>query len=257
MSAEEEAGARSQVVQRTCAILRALAGFGHGGGRLLDITRVTGLSRPTVHRILRSLADERFIQQLPSRRYRLGTAMFEIGMSAPSPVGDLEPFRRLVQKLADTCGDTVYFAIRRDDLAFYLLRCEGAYPVRTHVVDASHTLPLVGSHSGRALLAALGEDKAEEIIRRAEGTKLFGAATPDGLREEIDFVRRNGYGWARDVTILGVAGLTVPVPNVNGRPYLALTISSISQRLDRDRALALLPELQATARAIASTIELK
>lgn len=254
MTGGEDGGARSQVVQRTCTVLRALAGFGHAGGRLLDVTTATGLSRPTVHRILQTLADERFIQQLPSRRYRLGTAMFEIGMSAPSPVGDLEPFRRLVQRLADSCGDTVYFAIRRDDLAFYLLRCEGAFPVRTHVVDTNQTLPLVRSHSGRALLASLDEEKADEIIRRAEGTKLFGATDPDGLREEIDFVRRNGYGWARDVTLIGVAGLTVPVPNANGRSYLALTISSISQRLDRDRALALLPELRNTARAITDLI---
>lgn len=257
MSGEEGDG-RSQVVERTCAILREVSRHGQRGARLIDVTEGTGLSRPTAHRILNTLVAERFIRRTAERRYQLGSVVYEMGLNAPSPMSDLRKLREIVQALADECGDTVYLAMRRGDHAHYLLRCEGAYPVRTHVVSANQSLPLVSGHSGRALLAAMAEEEAEEIIRRAEATPpLFHETNADGLREEIEMVRQKGYGWARDVTFVGVAGLTVPVPNPNGTPYLALTISSISQRLTPDRAKSLLPLLQATGKRIAAALQEK
>jgi DNA-binding IclR family transcriptional regulator len=252
---QDEIGAKSQVVERTCRILREVARRGHAGARLLDLTTATELSRPTVHRILQSLIQERFIQQKASRRYHLGTALYEIGLSAPSPVGDLEPFREIIQDLANRCGDTVYLAIRRGDRSFYLLRCEGAFPIRTHVVNAGETLPLVGSHAGHAFLAAMDPAEAEEIIRRAEKTPdLFGAGNAEFLRDEIERIRAQGYGWAKDVTIKGVAGVCVPVPNPNGQPYLAVTISAISSRLEQSRLADLIRMLLQTAQSVSAAI---
>lgn len=257
MTAAIEKSDKSQVVERTCAILREMGRYGQRGARLLDITQRTGISRPTVHRILTTLTAEGFVQRTGDRRYRLSSMMYELGLAAPSPVGDPERLRPLIQGMANKCGDTVYLAMRTGDFAHYLLRCEGAYPIRTHVVAANQTLHLVSGHSGRALLAALPEDEAEDIIARAARDKsLFGEATPDGLREEVETARAKGYGWARDVTFIGVAGLTVPVPNDHGPAYLAVTISSIPQRLTPERAQSLLPELHATAAEVAKMVRL-
>ncbi len=254
MSSDERNGG-SQVVERTCSVLRELARHGVQGARLIEVTTATGLSRPSAHRILASLVAERFVRRTPSRRYQLSPIMHELARSAPSPTGDLEPLRRIVQALADECGDTVYLAIRQGEHAHYLLRCEGAYPIRTHVVSANQSLHLVSGHSGRALLAALPPEEAEAIIARAERDRsLFGEATPDSLRDEVEFICRHGYGYARDVTFIGVAGLTMPVPSDTGPSYLALTISSIPQRLTMERAERLREPLAAAAAAISDVI---
>jgi len=248
MTSQSEASGGSQVVERTCTILRELGREGSAGVRLIDITKRTGLSRPTVHRILATLCSEEFVERTKERRYCLSSQIFELGLNAPSPAGNIGRLRPVIQALAESCGDTVYLAMRTGDFAHYLLRCEGAYPIRTHVVSANQTLPLVGGHSGRALLAAMGEMEAEEIIFRASrDLKQFGEATPDSLRDEIDKVRQNGFGWSRDVTFIGVAGLTVAVPNPRGSAYLAVTISSIPQRLTQERSQALLPDLKKAA----------
>lgn len=250
MLEKEKSG--SQVVERTCAILKDIARHGLLGARLIDVTNSTGLSRPTVHRILASLVMQNFLQRTPDRRYQLAPLMHEMGLSAPNPIGDPERFRRIIQSLADQCGDTVYLAMRRGEFCHYILRCEGAYPVRTHVVSANQTLHLVSGHSGRALLAAMPEKEAEDIIVQASTSlSLFGEATPQSLRDEVYRAREKGYGWSRDVTFIGVAGLTIAVPNTNGIPYLALTISAIPQRLMPDRAESLLPMLQKASHDIA------
>lgn len=246
---------KSQVVERTCEILRQVARQGPYGARLKDITENTGLSRPTVHRILSTLVTENFVRRTADRRYQLAPLIHEMGLSAPSPVEDLSKLRQLIQALADFTGDTVYLAMRRSDYATYLLRCEGAYPIRTHVVSTNQAIPLVSGHSGRALLAAMPEEEAEDIIARASrDPALFLETTPDGLRDEVDFVRANGYGWSRNVTFIGVAGLTVPVPNANGPSYLAVTISTITPRLSETRAAELLPALKDKASEVAAVV---
>lgn len=255
-SEREEKGGKSQVVERTCAILREVARHGPRGARLIDVTGATALSRPSAHRILATLVAEKFVCRTLDRRYRLAPLMHELGLSAPSPVGDTEALRPLIQQLADETGDTAYLAMRRGDYAHYLLRCEGAYPIRTHVVQASQSRPLVSTHCGRALLAALPESDAEDIILRAQtDPTMFLGSTPHSLRDEVDFARTRGFGWAQDVTFAGIAGLTVAVPNPAGLPFLAISISSISQRLSYARAMELLPMLQANALRVSERLQ--
>lgn len=255
MAEQEDKSGKSQVVERTCLILRELGRHGPSGVRLIDLTQRTGLSRPTVHRMLSTLVAERFVERTRDRGYRLSSQIYELGLNAPSPIGDPARLRPIVQALADDCGDTVYLAMRTGDFGHYLLRCEGAYPIRTHVVSANQTLPLVSTHCGRSLLASMSEDEAEQIISRAETNKrLFGEAAPDGLRDEIDSIRKHGHGWARDVTFIGVAGLTVPVPNPRGSAFLAMSISTIPQRLTQDRAGKILPSLKETAQKISEAV---
>ena len=252
---EDKAG-KSQVVERTCAILREVGRHGPRGARLIDVTRNTGLNRPSAHRILGTLVAEKFVRRTPDRRYQLAPLMYELGLSAPNPVGNAEALRPLIQKLADDCGDAVYLAMRQGDYAHYLLRCEGAYPIRTHVVGPNQSRPLVSTHCGRALLASVPEEDAEDIIARAQSDKtLFLGATPASLRDEVEFARQRGFGWAQDVTFAGIAGLTVAVPNPVGLPFLAISISSISQRLSYGRAMDLLPLLQRTARAVSEQVQ--
>lgn len=247
----EDKGTKSQVVERTCAILKEVARHGPRGARLIDVTRATNLSRPSAHRILGTLVSEKFVRRTSDRRYQLAPLIYELGLSAPNPVGNPEALRPLLQKLANDCGDTAYLAMRQGDYAHYLLRCEGPYPIRTHVVGASQSRPLVSTHCGRALLAAIPEEDAEDIISRAQSDKaMFLCATPDSLRDEVEFARQRGFGWAQDVTFVGITGLTVAVPNPVGLPFLAISISSISQRLSYARAMDLLPMLRQTAQDV-------
>lgn len=252
---KEDKGAKSQVVERTCAILREVSRHGPRGARLIDVTTATGLSRPSAHRILGTLVSEQFVRRTTDRRYQLAPLMFELGLNAPSPVGDTEALRPLIQKLADASGDTAYLAMRQGDYAHYLLRCEGAYPIRTHVVSAGQSRPLVATHCGRALLAGLPEEDAEAIIQRAQADKaMLLGSTPNSLRDEVDFAREKGFGWAQDVTFAGITGLTIAVPNPVGLPFLAISISAISQRLSYARAIELLPLLQETAAQVSERL---
>jgi DNA-binding IclR family transcriptional regulator len=228
--------AGGQAIERACAILKELARHGRLGARLLDLTRATGLSRPTAHRMLQSLIQEGLALQHPSRRYGLGSVLFELGLLAPTPIENLERFRPLIQKLADQCGDTVHLMIRRGRDVVYLLRSEGAFPIRTYTISVGERLPMVASLGGIAILAGESDSDIDDILQDLDPTdETVRNASSGHVRAQIEFIRTHGYGWGADVVMEGVAGLAAAVPNPNGAAYLAVSIAAIKSRFSDER----------------------
>jgi len=228
--------AGGQAIERACGILKELARHGRQGARLLDLTETTGLSRPTVHRMLQSLVQEGFATQHPTKRYGLGPALFELGLLAPTPIEDLERYRPLIQRLADQCGDTAHFMVRRSTDVVYLLRAEGAFPIRTYTIAAGERLPLAASIGGIAMLACETDNEVEKALRGIDPSdETFRNASAERVRGQVAFAREHGYAWGADVVMDGVAGLGAVVPNPNGPVYLAVSIAAIKSRLIGDR----------------------
>ena len=110
-----EAPAGAQTVRRALALLRLVATGQEAGVRLTDLVEMSGLSRPTVHRLLQVLADEGAVErELRSRRYRIGPELLLLGLARTAGVpirAAAEPFLR---DLARAVGDTVFLTVRHD-----------------------------------------------------------------------------------------------------------------------------------------------
>ena len=256
-----DAAGKTQVVQRVARVLAAVSGQGAGGAQLKQLALDTGIARPTVHRLLGELAEVGYVQQRPDRRWTLGPAMFALGLSAPTPIRDLHAVRRLAQALADDCGDVVYVGLRRLDGVHYLLRCEGSYPIRTHLVAAGDTKPLTAGYAGLALLASMTEDEQRQRIQRmaldapSEWVEHNRWSVERTIREKLAEVAARGYCAGPNVVMPGVAGMAAPVPSRTRMPYMALSISAVEQRLTPERVSVLAPRLLAAARAISDFID--
>jgi len=76
-----------------------------GGLRLVDLTAATGLKRPTVHNLLRTLVSREFVVQADSR-YRLGPAIYELARVDASNdfLRQVEP---VVQRLSERLPDAI------------------------------------------------------------------------------------------------------------------------------------------------------
>lgn len=82
-------GVPSGTVVRVAEVLKAVGAWGAEGARLIDLTSVTGLPRPTTHRILHELIDANLVRQSADRRYSLSPTALFMGTSV------LEPFDNL------------------------------------------------------------------------------------------------------------------------------------------------------------------
>lgn len=252
---------RPQVVERIACILQAISAQGSTGARLKDISIDTNIARPTVHRLLSELAAVNYVTQLADKRYRLGSALFFLGLSAPHPIRDMQAIHGLAQELADHCGDVVYVALRKFDGVHYLLRAEGSYPIRTHLVSVNDTKPFTASYSGLALLALLAEEERHMIINKlvldapADWVEERRHQLERQIRDKIEEVQTGGYCAGKNIVMPGVAGMAAPIPSATRTPYMSLSISAIEERLDAERIKELAPRLLKTARAMSAYIE--
>ncbi|MES2976946.1 MAG: helix-turn-helix domain-containing protein [Pseudomonadota bacterium] len=252
MPSKTETPSGAQTVDRACALLRELARSGATGLRLLDLCNSTGLSRPTVHRILQSLQTAHLVQQNPvTRRYALGGGLFELGLAAPSPLVQFPQVRSLVEELAASTDDTVYLMLRSYDDVLCAWRAQGAYPIKANVVALGDRRPISASVAGLALLASLPSAESARLIEGNSGSlPNFCRMTSADVSRHVADARRLGYSVGVNAVMEGVTAVGMAVPATYDRPYLSLSVSAISARIPASR----IPELVAQLKQVADRV---
>lgn len=228
----------TQTLERAIGLLRILAAAGSEGRRLVDLQRETGLTKPTVHRILDSLRGQDFVEQVEdSRRYRLGKELAVLGWSAGRTVYDLKELAsEEMAAVAAKTGDTSFLALRSGHEAVCIDRQTGAYPVKAFTVEVGTRRPLGIGATGVALLAALDPEQAE-LVNDTIRSQLdkFPNASLRQIREAVAQARRNGYALSDGLMLKGVRGLAVTISDGHGHPVAAIGTAAISDRMTGKR----------------------
>lgn len=232
----DDAGAKSSL-QRGLAILRLLAGVNETGARLTDIARQLGLTPPTVHRILKTLVDEGMVESdKTSKRYRLGIDLFAMAARAGNPGNLRDTCRPILLRLSATLRDTIFLMVRSGFDAVCLDRSEGPFPIRSFTGDIGGRVTLGVGQGSLAILAFLPADEQEEVIR-FNLPRMHGLGFLDEvyLRTEIARVREVGYASRSTGLLPGMSGVAVPILDQQGHAVAALSVGTISERLNEDR----------------------
>lgn len=159
-----------QSVARALAVLKAFSG-GEAFLSLAELGRRTGMHKPTVLRLARTLAIEGFLVRRADGAWRLGPSAGAIGAcyQAQFDVGVLiEP---LLQALSFATGESASFYVYEGSIRSCLLRCEGPRGIRHHV-RSGEVLALDRGSAGRVILAALGAAGEPYDRTRREGYSI-------------------------------------------------------------------------------------
>ncbi|MBW6390074.1 IclR family transcriptional regulator [Billgrantia antri] len=246
-------GARS--IRRALAILRILATGQEHGVRITDIVRETGLNRPTVHRILRTLIEEGAVEQDPNtRRYMVGPELSLLGMSraARVPVKSVaEPYLR---HIAEQCGDSVFLTIRSGFDSICVDRKTGSYPVKVLSIEVGARRPLGVSVSGLVLLAFADPDDSEEVILGNEQRLASHGLDLSEVRRRINETRSLGYAYSKVGVVPGTRALALPVFDANQQLVASVAVSALADRLSPERLASLIPLIRHQAELIAKRL---
>jgi len=250
---EIESHAGAQTVDRACMLLKEIARHGVSGARLVDLTVASGLTRPTVHRILQSLLAAEFVcQPFGVKRYKVGVGIYGLGLAAQGPIERLAELRMLLEGLASRTGDSAYLMLRRGDEMLCVARAEGATPIRTYVIEVGALRPIGATITGITLLAALHDDEIEAILKRTTSAMAsFRNATPQYARRQIACVRRDGFCMSDRVFIEGATGISAAVPATDGPCCLAISLSAIPSRIPKSRVKPLAQDIMRTCAEMA------
>ncbi|WP_050056504.1 IclR family transcriptional regulator [Pseudarthrobacter siccitolerans] len=227
----------AQVVSRIAGLLR-LVGRSPDGMQLSALVNESGLTRPTVHRLLSSLASEGLLDHDPaSGHWVLGPEIFLMGSVASARFPLEELARPSLRRLAEATGESAFFSIRRGAETVCLMREEGSFPVRSFVLHEGVRFPLGVASAGTAILAFLPEPEQEELLHDwAAHAGAFAAGHPEELvRANLKRTRLNGYAVNPGLVLEGSWGMGAAVFDQSGRPAWALSLTGIEPRFKPER----------------------
>ena len=225
-----------------------------------ELSRLTGIPRPSVIRLAATLVGHRWLQPEPGGdRYMLGAGVVSLAQVFLSGLDVRAASRPAMQAMADRFAGSVYLAVR-DGLELVLVEaCRARSAMLATRLDVGSRVPLPNSALGRAYLGALDEAARESLIeslRLSRGSDW--PALEAGLRAALaDYAR---HGWClsagtfhREINSVSVA-LTGPGGEVMafncGGPAFHFT----EEHLRRDVAPALLDLVRAVAGAIGGRV---
>jgi len=224
--------AGAQSLRRAITVLRALAASQETGVRLTDLATSTGLSRPTLHRILRVLVEEGAVEQdAQTRRYMIGPEMPLLGLARKSRF----PIRQLalpyLQNLSRQVGDTIFLSLRTGFDSICVERVVGTYPLQVLALEVGARRPLGIGVSGVAMLAALPKELAESIISTNERRLELNRMDPATLAERVVLARSRGYAYAPSGIVKGTKAVAVPVADPANQVAAAISVACMADRL--------------------------
>lgn len=227
----------TQVIGRAAAVLRAVSASMPDGLATSAVASTCGLSRPTAHRLLSSLAAEGFLDHdALTNRWYPGPELYLMGSVAAERYDVTGSARALVRSLADLTGESAFFSARRGDETVCLVQEEGSFPIRSHVLHEGVRFPLGVASAGLAVLAFLPAAFVDPYLERADLATRYGDAhSPRRVRTRLDETRATGYALNPGLLVEGSWGMGAAVFDADESPIGALSLTGIEARFSRER----------------------
>ena len=251
------AGAPPDVLGRAAAVLRALSTREPGGATTAEVARATGLARPTAHRLLAALLAEGLADRDAAGRWQLGPELYLLGTAAAARYDVTALAQPAVRRLAVGTGESAFFSVRRGDETVCLLREDGSFPVRSHVLYEGIRFPLGVASAGLAILAYLPDADVDRYLAGADLVTAHGAAhAPDAIRARITETRRQGYALNPGLIVEGSWGMAAAVFDARSAPVGALSLTGVEHRFAPHRQPQLGRLLLAEAHRLSASPEI-
>ena len=169
---EYQVGPSVGVLDKIVTILRA---FPAGNAALSpqEIAARTGLSLPTVYRLLQTL-DEHNLVEREGARYRLGLALQHLGMRVADGVEMRHQAMPHLEWLNNKMGENPELHTRREETRVPIELVRSSHNLRPFV-EIGESLPLHLGAAGKGLLAWLPENEGERLA--AASAARFGSGT--------------------------------------------------------------------------------
>lgn len=229
---DNSAGPRT--LRRGLHILQTLQAHDENGLSVTELSRLTGLQRPTIYRLLAALTECNFVQTVgKTRRYAATKQALAPTETEHHLVEIAKPFMR---DLAFKVGDAVFLIIRENNNSLTLWREIGPYPVQILGTYVNKRQPLGVGSAGMALLAKLDDNTIDQIIENnSNELDHYGAMTQREMRQLIENTRTRGYSVVGNYAVRGALGVGCALCSSQGHPLFALSVTAITERMPARR----------------------
>lgn len=222
---------------------------------LSEVATETGLSKPTVRRILLTLEHLGYVRS-DARLFTLTPRVLGLGYAYLSSLNLTETAQPVMETLTDQTGeDTALATLDRTDVVY-------ATRVPRHRITGlplavGTRLPAHATSMGHVLLAGLGEGDLDRYFAEADLRPLTARTltTRERLLDRLGLVRRQGWALVDQELEEGRRSLAAPVRDATGNVIAALALSTSSADRSVPRLVEeFLPPLTKAATAISEAL---
>jgi DNA-binding IclR family transcriptional regulator len=246
-----ETGAQS--IQRAVQIINLVASYSVDGLRVVDVSEMLKISRPTVHRILQTLVAHGWLLR-KAHRYFLGHGLFELGLTAAPQFKLRELCQPSLDRIARRSQHIAFLTIRSGRDAISIARSKGK-PVDLVALQLGVHRPLGIGAGSLALLSSLLDEEVEQIVTaNARRLRTFADVNTKMLLESVRLCRQQGFASHDERLLKGVSGVAVPVTDSSGLVLGAISISALTPRIEQESLYEIVAKLRREAKIIQQLI---
>lgn len=238
-------GGRVQVIDRSIVLLRTLARLKHGASAL-DLAKLTGIDRTTIHRLLKTLNHWNLIES-QGGTYRIGAESLIYSSAYLNRLNLRKialPFTIELQRVIGERQAIVSLSIPVGDEVVLIERMWTPSTPLNVIVDLADQFPIDGSPSGRAILATYSAERARNLL--GEERWLQVDPTLQKIRDEQDFA------FGHEEFKPGLHSVAYPIRPANGCAVGALVIAGLDMEDQTHPGSALASHLRRTCQSIAA-----
>lgn len=229
--------APTTVSDRIARLLRALSQFEPNGATTSEIARASGVSRPTAYRLLVGLVGPGLVDRSQdSGRWALGPEVYLLGMAASPRYDVRSKAQRWVRKLAEATEESAFYSTRRGGETVCLIKEDGAFPIRSHVLYEGARFPLGVVSAGMAVLAFLHDQEIAAYLADEDLTDRYGDQHSTArILSRVRETRERGYAVNPGLLVEGSWGIAAVVFGQGEVPIGALSVTGVEHRFASGR----------------------
>ncbi|APT95570.1 hypothetical protein CSTAT_09780 [Corynebacterium stationis] len=220
-----------------------------------ELATITGLPRPTVFRLLQTLAYKGMAIR-NDKRFSLGYEIARLGRAADPYRGLRSQIQVFIEGLSSELGEATSYSVVEGPAQLRLLaEAQGSYMLSTAMGYVDRDMPLHATAMGKLLLADLTDDQVLTLLPDELEQFLPNTITsPSKLLEELADVRSNDYAVMDNELEEGLFALAVPVRDRSNNLIGVLATSGLDQRMKSTDITRFVGQIREAAQRLLSTI---
>jgi IclR family acetate operon transcriptional repressor len=201
-----------------------------------DIAEVLEVDKSTAYRLLCTLHSRGYVEQLETKKYRLGLRCVHLGAVTLNAIDTRAEAAPFMEELAKRTGKTVHLAVLAGEEAIIADRVQG-HSIISISTSVGSEAPLHSTASGKAILANLPIERVHEYCAGHELVRFTPKTITDlaTLEEHLEVVRKQGCAVDDEERYEGVRCVAAPFYNHTGLVVGSIGISAASSQMNADQ----------------------
>lgn len=161
---------------------------------LSEMTRLSGMNKATVYRLLCELAEQGFVEQIGSgREYRLGPVFLRLAALREAAVPMREVAQDVLGQLSEATGETAHMSVLQGDILATLAYVYSSQHGTRVTMEDAEQIDFHATGSGLAVLAFNGAELSDRMLAGPLEKRTPQTETdPEIIRAQIAAVRQSG-----------------------------------------------------------------